>query len=180
MGRTSYSPINLFYVILVFMVYLYFYVRSSFAKSSATEEKEKIKTSLKNGLFMFLKRSPTLIAILTLVAMIDVFVPKETIVSLIGSSKGILSILLSTTIGSILMGPVATSYPLGMILLKKGASVSSVASFLFAWVMVGIVTLPFEISVFGKKFALVRNVASFLGAMILGLLMGLILTGKPF
>jgi len=41
--------------------------------------------------------------------------------------------------------------------------------------MVGVLTLPIEFKYFGKKAAIMRNVLSFFGAIIVGLLIGLFL-----
>ena len=174
--------VNLLYPLFVFLLYTFIFVKAMLSEKSPRRQTtiKKISAALKSGINTLLRRTPLLVAILVVVAMIDVFVPREIIISLIGSSRGFLSVLIATILGSVLMGPVATSFPLGMILLAKGASVSSVASFLFAWVMVGITVLPFEISVFGNRFALVRNAFSFAGAIILGLLMGLLMSGRLF
>jgi len=41
--------------------------------------------------------------------------------------------------------------------------------------MIGFVTLPLEIKILGKRFALLRNVLSFAIAILIGLLMGVLL-----
>ncbi|RKZ28422.1 permease, partial [bacterium] len=105
-------------------------------------------------------------------------IPRSAVVSVVGGGKGFLSIISSALVGSIVGGPVSSVYPLGAILLKKGATVAVAAVFMNAWIMVGIISMPFEISIFGKRFVLVRNIFAFVGAIVIGMLTGLILTGS--
>ena len=150
------------YGIVVLACYIYAYLKN----------KQKYKKSLKQGGKQFLKQVPFLIAIFLFISLFDVFVPKRVIISIIGKGNGAMSVLLSAILGGIIQGPVASSYPLGQLLLEKGATVTSVATFLNSWVMVGILILPFEISVFGKKFAYIRNLISFIGAILIGIAVG--------
>ncbi len=156
------------YTVIVVLSYYY-----AFRK-----DKSKAKKSLSKGWKQFLDRLPLLFAIFLLIGLFDVFVPKEVVVKFIGAGRGIVSIFSAAVLGSVIMGPVSSAYPLGGVLLKKGATVATTAVFLNAWVMVGVVTFPFEVSVFGKKFALTRNVLAFIGAIVVGVLTGFILTGR--
>ncbi len=60
-------------------------------------------------------------------------------------------------------------------LLNKGASVTSVVVFITTLTMIGVVTLPLEIKELGKRLALWRNGLSFIIAIIIGIIMGVIL-----
>ncbi len=161
---------GLVYGVVVFCLYLYMFAKRRGETASA----------MKKGFVQFLKRIPMILAIFLLIGLFDVFVPKEVVASVVGSGKGILSVLLSVFMGAVMMGPVATSYPLGAMLLYKGAALSAVAAFLYSWVMLGVTVVPFEISVFGGRFALLRNVFAFIGAVVMGLLTSLVLTGGLF
>jgi len=46
-------------------------------------------------------------------------------------------------------------------LLEYGVSLFAVTAVIVAWVTVGLVQMPAEISALGRKFAVVRNVVSF-------------------
>jgi len=140
----------------------------------------KAKKSISKGWKQFLNQLPLLIAVFLLVGIFDKFVPKSVVINLIGKGKGFMSVLRASLLGSIIMGPVSSAYPFGAVLLKKGATIAATAVFLDTWVMVGIITLPFEISVFGKKFALLRNVFAFIGAIIIGIITGLLIVGSAF
>ncbi len=155
------------YAIVVIVSYLY-----AFKKDSV-----KGKKGLQKGIRQFLKQLPFITSIFLLVGLFDVFIPRSAIVSVIGHGRGLLAILNAAIIGSVVGGPVSSVYPLGAILIKKGAPIAVAAVFMNAWVMVGIISMPFEISIFGKKFVIVRNLLAFIGAIIIGILTGLILTG---
>jgi uncharacterized membrane protein YraQ (UPF0718 family) len=144
------------------------------------QDKGKAKKSISKGWKQFLNQLPLLIAIFLLIGIFDKFVPKSIVVNFIGKGKGFASVLRASVLGSIIMGPVSSEYPFGAVLLQKGATIAATAVFLDAWVMVGVITLPFEISVFGKKFALLRNILAFVGAIIIGMITGLLIVGSAF
>ena len=156
------------YGIIVLISYIY-----AFRK-----DKSKGKKGLAKGWKQFLNQLPFLFSIFLLVGLFDVFVSKNAVVSVIGRGKGFVSILSAAFFGSIVGGPVSSVYPLGAVLLKKGATLAVAAVFMNAWIMVGFITMPFEISIFGKRFTLVRNALAVVGAIVIGMLTGLILTGS--
>ncbi len=157
----------LFYAIIVAASYTY-----AFKKS-----KKDSKKAVKKGGIQFLKQLPFLVAIFLLIGLFNEFVPQSLVVALIGKGKGLLSIVSSALLGTVVMAPVSSAYPLGALLLKKGATITAVAIFLNTWVMVGFVTMPYEMSLFGKRFAVTRNILAFIGAIIIGVLTGLVLGG---
>ena len=74
--------------------------------------------------------------------------------------------LIGAGIGSILAGNPVTSYIIGGELLTQGVSLAAVTAFLVAWVTVGLVQLPAESILLGKRFAITRNITSFVFAII--------------
>ena len=77
--------------------------------------------------------------------------------------------LIGSILGSILTGNPITSYIIGGELLKDGVSLSAVTAFIVAWVTVGMTQLPAEVLFLGKKFALTRNLLSFIFAIIVSI-----------
>ncbi len=157
------------YGIIVILCYIYAFKKS---RSGATK-------AIKKGILRFLQQLPFLISVFLLIGLFDVFVPKNFVVSVVGKGKGLLSILSSALAGTIVAGPVSSAYPLGAFLLKKGATIAATAVFLNSWVMVGFVSIPYEISIFGKRFTLARNSLAFVGAIVIGMLTGMLLVGVP-
>jgi len=78
--------------------------------------------------------------------------------------------VIGSAIGSISAGNPVSSYILGGEMLSQGISLLAVTAFLVAWVTVGLIQLPAESMIFGKKFAVARNILSFIFAIIISVL----------
>ena len=140
---------------------------------SLLSDKRKTFNGIKKGLKMFAGILPALLNILIFVSIVLYLIPNETIVRLLGKNSGFLGIVIAAIIGSISLIPGFISYPLASILLKSGVAYGVIAVFITTLMMVGIITLPLEAKYFGMKTALARNGLSFVGAIIIGLLIGL-------
>lgn len=134
---------------------------------------QKTYTGIKRGLNMLLKILPVFLNVLIIVSFSLYLVPNELIVRYLGENTGFLGIFLASIIGAVALIPAFISYPLAAILLKQGVSYPVVAAFITTLMMVGIITLPVEIKFFGIRAALARNALSFIGAIIIALLIGL-------
>ena len=71
--------------------------------------------------------------------------------------------------------PALLSFPLAASLLEEGASVSVVTAFIITLTMIGTITLPIEIKELGRELALLRNGISFVIAILIALVIGVIL-----
>jgi len=58
---------------------------------------------------------------------------------------------------------------------NQGVSMVAVLAFILSWVTVGVVQLPAESLMLGKKFAIIRNFVSFLMAILIAILVVLTL-----
>jgi len=103
------------------------------------------------------------------------FVPQSQISRFVGEQAGFKGVLAVALLGAVLHIPSLISFPLAASLLESGASISSVAVFITTLTMIGVLTLPLEITVLGKKIALLRNGISFGIAIIIALIMAAIL-----
>lgn len=117
---------------------------------------------------------PTFVAIFGLVGLFEVFIPPATIQEWMGAASGAKSLLVAALVGSVAAGPPPAAYPIAETLLKSGAWMAAVATFIVSWVLVGAASLPFEAKLFGWKFALLRNALSFVLAMLIGLGVGVL------
>ncbi len=142
---------------------------------SFTKNREKSIRALKVAGKSFLKILPMILIIVVLVGLLLGFLPPEGIEKFFGAQSGILGTLIIGGAGAILHIPSLIAFPLAGSLVESGASVSSAAAFITTLTMIGTVYLRVEIKILGKKFALLRNGLSFLVAMAISLLMGLIL-----
>lgn len=135
----------------------------------------KVLQSLRLSWQSLFKLLPFLMAIFGLVGLFQEFIPTELIARFLGKSSGLLSLLISTFAGAVSIGPPLAAYPLAKTLLNSGAWPPAIAAFVFSWITIGIITLPFEATTFGVRFALVRNGISFIAAMLCGLILGVLL-----
>jgi uncharacterized membrane protein YraQ (UPF0718 family) len=142
---------------------------------SLAKDRKRTWQGLKNGLTMFLNLLPSLLNVLMLVAIVLSLVPQSRIVALLGKESGIGGYVVAALIGSISLIPGFIAYPLCGILVKTGINPGVIAVFVTTLMMVGILTLPLEIKFFGARTALLRNGLSFVGAILIGSIMAVIL-----
>ncbi len=142
---------------------------------SAVRSKSKTIKSLKIALKTFFRIFPTIIIIVVFIGFLLGFLPPEIISAVVGDQAGFLGVLAAAVLGSVLFIPALISFPLAASLLKGGASIMSVAAFITTLTMVGVVTLPLELREMGKKITILRNIFSFIFAVIIALIMGAIL-----
>ena len=109
-----------------------------------------------------------------LVSLISILIPKM-FYSKIFTGNSFFDPFLGSLIGSISAGNPMISYIIGGELLEQGITLLAVTAFLVAWVTVGIVQLPAEMMILGKKFALLRNLSAFIFAIIVAIITILIL-----
>jgi len=136
---------------------------------------KKAKQSLLVAVKSFFRIFPTFIIILLIISILLGFIPKIIIARIIGQQSGIGGILLVSLIGAILHMSAIISFPLAASLIESGASITAVAAFITTLTMVGIVTLPLEIKEMGAKITILRNSISFIIAIAIALIIGLIL-----
>jgi uncharacterized membrane protein YraQ (UPF0718 family) len=86
-----------------------------------------------------------------------------------------MSSIIAAIAGSITLIPAFVAFPLVGSLVNVGASIIPAVAFLTTLTMVGVVTFPLEKKEFGVKFALVRNLLSFVAALLIAMAMGVIL-----
>ena len=83
------------------------------------------------------------------------------------------NVVLAALAGSITVMPGFVAFPLAGILRNSGISYMVIASFTTTLMMVGTITFPVEVTYFGKKVSLIRNLLSFVIAITVALLIGI-------
>jgi uncharacterized membrane protein YraQ (UPF0718 family) len=139
---------------------------------TARIDKARTRESLAIARGSFIKILPLLFAVFLLIGLFQVFLPAELIEHWLGETSGLVSLLIAAAAGAIAIGPPVAAFPLAGSLLEGGAWPPAIAAFIVSWISVGLITLPFEASVFGVRFAVTRNMLVFLSAMLIGLLAG--------
>ena len=136
---------------------------------------ERFKESVVKSLRAMYRSLPIIFGVIILVSLMNVLVPK-TFFSTLFQGNIFLDSFVGSILGSILAGTPVTSYVIGGELLKQGISLVAVTAFIVSWVTVGIVQLPAEIMLLGKKFAIVRNVTAFILSIIVAIITVVILS----
>lgn len=130
------------------------------------KDKDKTIKGLKKGLKSFINLMPILLPLFLVIGLLLAIVTPNFISSLLGEESGILGVLFGLVIGSITFMPPFVAFPLGNSLLTSGAAYPQVAGFLVTLMSVGLVYLQAESKFFSRKSAIYRNVISFIGAII--------------
>ena len=120
------------------------------------------------------KAFPMILGTILLISLISTLIPKSFYTNVF-SNNIISDSFIGSLVGSISAGNPITSYIFGGELLNQGISLLAVTAFLVAWVTVGIIQLPAESAILGKKFALLRNISAFILAIIVAIITVLIL-----
>ena len=142
---------------------------------SIIKDKKKTLDAVKISEGMMKGIVSEIVAILFLIGIVLTFIPPDTIKQYMGDSNTLLSTIVFALAGCITLIPAFVAFPLVGSLINAGASIIPVVAFLTTLTMVGIVTFPLEKREFGVKFAVVRNSLSFVFAIVIALLMGVIM-----
>lgn len=142
---------------------------------SLIKGKDKTVKAMKRSKAMMGSMMGQIVAIIFLIGLVLAFVPTETIRTVLGSDTPLRSTLLGAAIGSVTLIPAFVAFPLIGSMISAGADIVPAVAFLTTLTMVGVVTFPLEQREFGRKFAISRNVLSFVLAMGIALVMGVIL-----
>lgn len=109
--------------------------------------------------------------IFLLLGLLDVWIPKETMVKYMGDDSGIKGIVLAIIIGSAAAGPLYGAFPVASVFMKKGVKFTNVLIFIGAWSTTKIPMFLFEMSSLGSKFAFTRLFVDIPGIIIMAYLL---------
>jgi len=151
-------------ILLAFVVILYLFLLTK-------KDYKKFQKGVKKSLKILIQNSIRLFAIFLIIGLLQNFLSKEAVGKFLLNFKGFIGIIAGEFVGSIMMGPAASGYPIAKYLFDNGATVSLVSAFLLSWVMIGFISMPLEYKDLGKKFMLVRNILTLIGIIIMSLIM---------
>ncbi len=139
------------------------------------KDRKKTVASMKKSKKMMGSMIGEIVGIIFLIGLILTIIPPESIRNVLGAADTFAATIVSAAVGSITLIPAFVAFPLVGSLVDVGASIVPAVAFLTTLTMVGIVTFSLEKKEFGMKFALSRNALSFVFAVIIALMMGVIL-----
>ena len=113
--------------------------------------------------------------IFLLLGLLDVWVPRETLMKYMGEGSGLRGAAIAFVLGSAAAGPLYGAFPVSAVLMKKGASFSNVLIFIGAWSTTKIPMLLFEMNALGVRFALSRLLIDIPGIVLIALALKVII-----
>jgi len=137
--------------------------------------RSKLKKAIQKGSKNLIQNSIRIFAIFVIIGILQNFLSKEAVSNFLIRFSGLKGVFAGAVTGAIMMGPVATGYPIGKYLLENGGTVALASSFLASWVMVGVISIPLELKNFGKRFTITRNLFAFISVIIIALIMEVLL-----
>ncbi len=106
----------------------------------------------------FIEMVAILPAVMILMGLFAVFVPKDKIVKHLGKTSGIKGVSLALFFGALPTGPLYVAFPMAAALIQKGARISNIIIFLSAWACIKIPQEMMELQFLGFKFMALRLV----------------------
>lgn len=146
-----------------------------FLAISFIKGKTKTKQALKMAFGMGKGMAASILSIILAIGLILTLLPPTEIAAFVSNQSALLATVAAALFGTITLVPAFIAFPLVGTLVGAGVSVVPAVAFLTTLTMVGIVTFPLEKREFGVKFTAVRNSLSFLFAIVIALVMGVII-----
>jgi hypothetical protein len=128
----------------------------------------KLKIAANKSLQTFKTSIPILLGVLLLINLLGSLLQDQ--YSKFFTGNVLVDPLIGAIAGSISFGIPITSYIAGGELLSQGVSLIAVTAFIIAWTTVGVVMLPLEAAMLGKKFAIWRNLINFIFSIVIAIL----------
>ncbi len=112
---------------------------------------------------------PIMLGIILLLGIVEQFITFNKIASFF-TKNTLLDTFIGSFVGSIFAGNSMNSYIIARELQAVGVSLYAITAFLVSWVTVGILQAPIEAQMFGKSFAIKRNIYSAILAVFVSLI----------
>lgn len=116
--------------------------------------------------------------IFILTGLLDVWVPKETLVKFMGHGSGWKGLLVAFVLGTAAAGPLYAAFPLAAVLMKKGARFAYVIFLLGVWSSTKLPLVLFETASLGVKFTLIHVAVGLTGFLLASYLVEKMVPGE--
>ncbi|MGI6433646.1 MAG: permease [Sphaerochaetaceae bacterium] len=113
---------------------------------------EAVHTIGKSSKEMLLILPPVFI----LLGLLDVWVPRETMIRFMGEGSGLLGVVLAFLLGSAAAGPLYVVFPIAVAFMKKDVKFFNILVLIGAWSTTKFPMIMFELGALGPRFALTR------------------------
>lgn len=116
--------------------------------------------------------------VFVLLGLLDVWVPRETMVKYMGEGSGLKGVILSILLGSAAAGPLYGAFPIAAVFMKKGVKFMNILIFIGAWSTTKIPMFLFEIASLGTKFAVTRLLIDIPGIILIAFIISKLVSKK--
>ncbi|MFZ7103578.1 MAG: permease [Peptococcaceae bacterium] len=125
----------------------------SFAyKKGDGSHRKGLQISYKTLVNMF----PLLMIAFLMAGFLQVVIPPGLIQSWLGEEAGLKGVLIGSIGGALIPGGPYVAFPIIAAIFKAGAGLGTAVSFIVAWAMYSIGTIPFELALIGPRFTMLR------------------------
>lgn len=151
---------KMFYIAILMLAVLFVFdaVGIDLGVSKINPEVSLGGSALNSAFFQFISMLKIVPPIFLLIGLLDIWVPRETMIKLMGEKSGMLGILIAFFIGTMSAGPLVAAFPVAQIMLKKGAKYANVLFFLTVWASAKLPILFYQATTLGLLYTLVTNV----------------------
>lgn len=134
--------------------------------------------ALSNSAFQLRQMLIVIPPIFLLLGLLDVWVPKTTMVRYMGEGSGMTGMLLAFFIGSAAAGPLYGAFPAAAVFMKKGVRFLNLMIFIGAWSTAKIPMILFEFEALGASFTLTRLAANVVGIFLIAFVLSKLISKK--
>ncbi|MCK9548358.1 MAG: permease [Sphaerochaeta sp.] len=113
-----------------------------------------------------------------LLGLLDIWVPRETMVRFMGEGSGLTGGVLAFILGSAAAGPLYVVFPIAAAFMRKGATFTNILILIGAWSTTKIPMILFELSSLGLRFGLTRLALNIPVILTITLVMGRSFNGE--
>lgn len=128
--------------------------------------KTRLRQSVLKALDTLRTIAPMLLAVIGLVGLFQAWVTPQ-MLHAVFSGNALGDALIGAAVGGVSVGQPFLSYLIGGELLDEGISLAAVTAFILSFVTLGFVQLPLEAQLFGMRFTVVRNLLTFVFALLI-------------
>ncbi|MBW2644310.1 MAG: hypothetical protein JRC89_13365 [Deltaproteobacteria bacterium] len=132
------------------------------------DDKKNIVSAFFKAFKSFGTSLPIMLGVILVLGLFRTFVSKQ-MLSVVFTGELLRDTIIGSLMGSISAGNPAISYIIGGELVKENISLVAITSFIVAWVTVGIIQLPAEAAILGRRFAFMRNISSLILSILISI-----------
>lgn len=134
-------------------------------------QKGVVRLGMSESVKLLVQVGPILIPAFVLAGMVSVLIAPEKVAGWLGPEAGLRGVFVGTAAGALTPGGPFILFPMLAVLLKSGASIGAVTSYISAWALLGLHrVLAFEIPILGWRFTVVRMASSLFAPFLIGAL----------